>query len=232
MIRINLNGEKKGTPVKAKRKKREQVSELEQNLVLLICILVGIGVFFFIGWKIKSAFEEQRRIRDAKKAEYKTLEKWTQKKLEYDIQKELLTEKINKISQLKERREGPVKLLEDVFNNLPKSIWIDSIIQGYDRRLTNVIERGMDVLKPGQNIGKPNRVRLIGQSRTQDAAGTFANRIQGLDTRYKNVTLNTIIEKEGNAVPVYQFKLFLEMVPGYEKVLKAEQSAADEGGQK
>ena len=231
MIRINLNGEKKGTPAKTKKKKREQSSELEQNILLIFFVMIGIGVFFFIGWKIKTAYQEQLDIKNAKETEYKSLEKWTQKKLEFDIQKELLTEKINKIGQLKERREGPVKLLEDVFNNLPKSLWLESILQGYDQRLVVVIDKGMESIKPGTNIGAPNQVKIVGRSRTQDAAGTFANRIQGLETRYKSVTLNTIVEKTDESVPVYEFKLFLKMVPGYEKVLKAEEQDSQKGGQ-
>ncbi|PIE02528.1 MAG: hypothetical protein CSA81_06860 [Acidobacteria bacterium] len=223
MIRINLNGEKRGAPVKTKRKKRKQKSEVEQNIILILLVLIGIGVFFLIGWKINSDYDEQAAIKAQKQAEYKKLEHWEQKKLELDIQKELLNEKIQKISQLKSRREGPVKLLEDVFNNLPKSIWLKSIVQGYDRRLTDKVDPKGRALTPGRNIGKPNDLMIKGMSKTQDAPTTFANSIQGLDSKYNNVILESIVEEKETSVPVFQFTLFLKLVPGYEKILEAEQ---------
>lgn len=233
MIRINLNGEKKGTPAKAKRKKRENASGLEQNLILLIGAVIGIAMFFGIGWNIKKENARVTKIHNAKKAEYDKLAKWDKIKLEYDIQKELMTEKIRKIGQLKERREGPVKLLEDVFNNLPKSVWLVSITQGYDKRLVSKIAKGMTVLKPGKNIGAPNQLLIIGRSRTQDAASSFANRMEGIETRYKSVTLNTIVEiKDKSSIHSFEFKLFLKMVPGYEKILKAEADKKKSGGRK
>ncbi len=211
MIRINLIAERKASAPKA-AKSAPQYSELQENLVLII--FVAVALVAFLGRRHLLNKEKGRLAADKsrKEAEYKEVEKWKDKQLDYEIQKELLNEKIQKISQLRDRREGPVKLLEDIYNNVPSSIYLTSIEQGYDRRLVTKTAPQAKVFSPGDNVGPPNYYKINGYSKTIDAASTLANRIFSITNRYTDGDLNTVVEetKAGESQGEFLFTIFFK----------------------
>lgn len=195
MIRINLIAERKASAPKA-AKTGQQYSELQENLILIVFAVLAFSVFMVRRHMLNKEVDTLSAEKARKEREYKEVEKWKDKQLDYEIQKELLNEKIAKIGELRDRRQGPVKLLEDVYNNVPSSIYLMSIEQGYDKRLTEKTGPQSKAFMPGKkNIGPPNFYKLTGYSKTIDAASTLANKLFSITSRYSDGELNTVVEE-------------------------------------
>lgn len=210
MIRINLIAERKAAAVKTTKKKPQVASDLQENLILILCILIAVGWLGYQYHNYSSKLNALNTEKQQKDSEYKELAIWKEKQLDYDIRKELLSEKIRKISDLKSRREGPVKLLEDIFNNTPSSVYLESLEQGYDKRLVSPTQKGQKVFSPGNNIGPPNMFKITGYSKTMDAASTMANRLFSLDERYKDGELQRVEINEGEDSSDFRFLIFFK----------------------
>jgi len=223
MIRINLIAERKAAAPKATRKKSQTASELQDNIIILVFAVLAIAVFLGRRHMINSETSQLKRTKAQKDKEYKEVSVWKERQLDYEIQKELLNDKINKISELKDRREGPVKLLEDIYNNVPSSVYLTSIAQGYDGRLVKPPTKGTTVFSPGENIGAPNQFRIKGRTKTIDAAGTLANRIFSIESRYTDGILSTVDEDEKEGQNEFEFAIFF-------KTSKGAEPKTDQGG--
>lgn len=214
MIRINLIAERKAAAAKPGVKKPQLASDLQENIILIIFVIIAAAAFFGRMYVVNDKLKKTRAENTRKKAEYAKLEPYKERQLDYEIQKELLTEKIHKISDLKNMREGPVKLLEDIFNNLPTSIHLVSIEQGYDKRLAVATGKGKKVYSPGSNIGSPQMFKLTGYSKTIDAASTLANRLFSITSRITDGELNNVAIEEKEGLGEYQFTIFFKTKKG------------------
>ena len=191
MIRINLIAEKKpGGSTKVAKKTTGGANELQENLLLIIGVALAIVVVAFMWNQITNSLREEQAYNAKLKAEYAQYSKYQDEKDQLDLEKELLNEKIKKISELKDRREGPVKLLEDVANVLPDSVWLISVSQAYDQTLAQATRSEGKVLSPGKNLGEQDLIQIVGKAKTPDAVTTFANKILQISDRYQNTELN------------------------------------------
>jgi Tfp pilus assembly protein PilN len=204
MIRINLIAEKKSGAAKVAKKDASSPNDIQENILLLGGILIAGAVSFILYQNAQSNLKAANEQRNRLQAEYNDLKKYEQIKEDYEIRKELLNEKIMKISELKDNREGPVKLMEDVANVLPESVWLGGIDQGYSQNLVKPTGKGRQAFKPySTNLGDQNLVRVSGYARTTDAITTFARKILSMDSRYEQTDLNSI-DKLSEGYHVFQ----------------------------
>ena len=211
MIRINLIAEKKTGPVKATKKTAARPpSPLMENLIIVVAFILAFGLGYLLHYQVKTELEKNLAEKAELQAKYDKLKHWEAKRDELLIHKELLNEKIEKISELKDNREGPVKLMEDVANVMPESIWLSSIRQGYAAQLVKPTGKGRKAYKPeGQNIGDVKLIAITGYARTTDAITNFARQIRSLDKRYLQTDLNNYDRKGPNGQ--YEFQLFFKL---------------------
>jgi len=225
MIRINLIAERKAGAPKAVKKTAARESELKDNFILIIGALAAVLVFMGLR---HIAHKEDRAVTAEKvrlEGEWEKVKIWKEKKREYEIQKELLNEKIQKISDLKDRREGPVKLMEDIANVLPESVWLASIRQGYDNDLLKPNAKNRKVQNmPGKAAGKPNEIIVSGFANSAEAITNFANKILSMDSRYRRSSLNDY-EQRGDGPQEYAFNIYFEIRR------KSEASSGDADGE-
>ncbi|CAM2067940.1 PilN domain-containing protein [Sulfidibacter corallicola] len=216
MIRINLIAERKAGAPKTPKKAAKKSSELEENIILIVAIVIALLGGFFWHRHYKNKLQDLKNEQRKLQAEYDKVKIWIEKREEFEIQKELLNEKIQKISSLKDRREGPVKLMEDVHNVLPESVWLSSINQGFDRNLTQATGAGRSSFAPSKGRSLPSSldVKVSGFAKNTDAITNFAKKIQSLDRRYANLDLNQFEkfqkEEEGSG---YSFDLYFKIKP-------------------
>lgn len=210
MIRINLIAERKAGAPKAAKKPTGQTSEIQENLILIISVLLAFFVFMFMRHLVKSELAEKASQHAALEKEWEEVKVWKKKKEDFEIQKELLNEKIERISELKDKRQGPVKLMQDIANMLPESVWLESISQGYDKTLTDPTGKGRARHNMPAPIGKSSLVQLSGYASSQEAITNFANRILSLDKFYQRTDLNKIV-RTGAGPQEYRFSIFFEV---------------------
>lgn len=214
MIRINLIAEKKTSAPKPVKRESKQASDLQENIILLALVGVALLVFFSMRHFTKAELNATRNEEQRLKRDYEqNWAHWKEKKLDYEIQKELLNEKIQKISELRNRRQGPVKLMEDVINTMPESVWLESVTQGFNKELTigKGSERKADT--PSKNLSDPRMVRVTGFAKTADSITNFADRLYRLDDRYQKVDLSVLrrMEAEGTGDKQFRFEIYFEI---------------------
>jgi len=230
MIRINLIAEKKAGAPKVAKKSSRQPTWVQDNVILIVAGLIAIGLAAYLFHTVKKELEAKVQEKAELQKTYNSLKIWETKKEEFEIRRQLLIEKIQKISDLKENRDGPVKLMEDVANVLPESVWLASIAQGYDSNLVKPSRKGGKAAKPGsKNIGSSRLIRIRGFARTTDAITNLARAFIKLDERYKKTDLNNY-EEVNDASGQFEFELFfeLEKVPG--ESADAEKNKKDKKG--
>ncbi len=211
MIRINLIAERKAGAPKAVKKSSGQASEIQENLILILLSLAAIGLVAFLWTSAQSELRAKQEEKTKLQAQYDKLKDWPKKKEEYELQKQLLNEKIKRISELKDLREGPVKLLEDVYNIRPESVWLESITQGYEKSDLLATAAGRHDPGLGSPVGNSNLVRIIGYASSQEAITQFANQFMTMDTRYKKTDLNRISRVQTPDTLLYKFTLWFEV---------------------
>ena len=216
MIRINLIAERKAGATKAPKKQSAAPSELQENIILIIFAAVAFGVAFLMWNKVTGEYNEIQARNQQLNREYKELEKYQAQKDEYDIRKFLLNQKIQKISELKDQREGPVKLMEDLANALPDSAWLESVWQGYDRKLVQAaISQGSAISPESSRLGDPSMVQVVGWAKTADSITNFADRILNLDSRYYETNLTSYTRKTNSeGRKQISFEIFFKVKKG------------------
>ena len=222
MIRINLIAEKKASTPKAAKKVASggggQGSELQENIILIVMVLLAGLTFYFLNKSVKDELAQARQTGKRLDKEYNKLKKWEEKQLDYEVKKELLNEKIKKISSLKDTRQGPSKVMEDIANVLPDSVWLESVTQGYDKKLVAGGRHGGTFKPTGRNLSDPSLIRVTGKAKTTEAITNFAERIIKMDKRYTNVELSNL-DREGKGgrkadegPKEYTFELFFTIM--------------------
>lgn len=115
MIRINL------LPVRAKKKRNTSIYQLvAMTGGILLSVLVAVTVHF----AYQNTLEEQaKKIADAD-AEVKRLEKIIGEVKELDTQKQRLLNQLAVIDRLEKGKRGPVRVLDEMSNAIPKRVWL------------------------------------------------------------------------------------------------------------
>jgi len=119
MIKINLLGEQ-----------RDRSASYLVHAVGLICL-----VFIFLvasAWTsahLVSTKGEIEFARSTKDSQLAKLKQKTQKVEDLEKKKKLLGEKLEVIAQLKLKKQGPVKILDQIASRIPEKAWLTGIVQ-------------------------------------------------------------------------------------------------------
>jgi Tfp pilus assembly protein PilN len=129
MIKINLATERKQVKAKTRTAAVRSTGNLSpvQSLALLAIMLIGVAVAAGWWWTLSRDLAEWRgKIEDAEK-ELTRLAEVRKKGDQFETQKKLLSRKIDLITQLKKQQAVPVHILDQVSENLPEFLWLDSM---------------------------------------------------------------------------------------------------------
>lgn len=136
MIQINLLSGREGAPKKVPKESTAVTSfsaiEGESNAIMIVAAivfivgLVGVGVWGYMLHSRKAALTQTLR---RKKQELKTYQGLIEQEKRFRAQKELLERKEQTIVQLKDKQSKPMKLLEEIYNRCPDTVWFESIVQ-------------------------------------------------------------------------------------------------------
>ncbi len=102
-------------------------SEQLMQIGSAIAFLLGLAILVVWGFMAYSNMSRAEKIRNQKMAEKRKYENLIkeQKALEKDL--EMLKKKTDLINSLKAQQSIPVKILEELFNRCPDSVWFESI---------------------------------------------------------------------------------------------------------
>jgi type IV pilus assembly protein PilN len=117
MIRINL------LPVRAKKKRNTSIYQLvAMSGATVLTLLIAVTVHFYFDGVVK---DQEKKIADAA-AEIKRLEKIIGEVKELDSQKQRLLNQLAVIDKLEKGKRGPVHVLDELSNAIPKRVWLNS----------------------------------------------------------------------------------------------------------
>lgn len=136
MIQINLLSGREGSPKKVPKESTAVTSfsaiEGESNAIMVVAAivfivgLVGVGVW---GYMLHSQKEALAQDLSRKKQELKTYQGLIEQHKRFKARKEMLEKKERTIIQLKDRQSKPMKLLEEIYNRCPDTVWFENIKQ-------------------------------------------------------------------------------------------------------
>ena len=120
MIRINL------LPIRQTRKR-----ETVQQQLLAFAGVIILSVFACVAWYSWASNEADKRHETikAKKQELSQLDKIIGEVNEFTTKKKELEEKLAVIQQLKKGKTGPVRALDDLATEIPKRVWLTSMVE-------------------------------------------------------------------------------------------------------
>lgn len=136
MIQINLLSGREGSPKKVPKESTAVTSfsaiEGESNAIMVVAAivfivgLVGVGIWGYMLYSRKQALTTEL---SRKKQELKTYQGLIEQAKRFKARKEMLELKEQTIVQLKDRQSKPMKLLEEIYNRCPDTVWFESIEQ-------------------------------------------------------------------------------------------------------
>ncbi len=103
--------------------KSEQLIQIGAAIVFIVGLVI-LGIWMFSAYSAKAKAKKLLARKRAEQRKYQNLIN-EQKKLEKEL--ELLKRKTELINSLKARQSIPVKILEELFNRCPDSVWFESI---------------------------------------------------------------------------------------------------------
>ena len=129
MIQINLIAEKKkqtrsrATPALKVDGGGNSGQQVLLAGILLVCIAIAGGWWYTLDGKVK----DWRDKHQAADAEIERLQGVLKKADRYEREKELLSQKIDLVTNLKKQQAVPVQILDAVSRNLPSFLWLESM---------------------------------------------------------------------------------------------------------
>ena len=121
MIRINL------LPVRRKKKRNTSLAELAaMAVIVVVASLAGLGTHVYYQSQIEA--QEAKIAENAE--EQKRLEKIIGEVKELEKQKAKLASQLAVIEKLEKGKRGPVRVLDELSNAIPKRVWIISFKEG------------------------------------------------------------------------------------------------------
>ncbi len=167
MIRINLIGTEK----KKKGKKiASDANLLELVVIILLVSLGGVGLYIWNSIEEDKLSYAKNKVNEEKRA-IKGLAQAQQRFKEYEKKKKNLMTQLKVIDELRLKKQGPVRVLDEISMRIPKQVWLRS-------------------------IRHRKRVLLIkGVAETNEAVAIFFKSLQ--DSPYfKSVELQQIVRRE------------------------------------
>jgi type IV pilus assembly protein PilN len=175
MIRINLLPEGRK---KRKKKKPFPVIIILGVVITLISIIVSGGYTYYLLNKI----DELNNEREIKKKEVAKLQEQVKEVEKYEKENQLVIEKTKIIEQLKKNQTGPVRILDELSQRLPKGVWFTSLDD------------------------KSGSMSLRGNSFSTGSLVTFVQNLKASEF-IKDVNLLHSKQKTINNVTVYEFNI-------------------------
>jgi type IV pilus assembly protein PilN len=127
MIKINLVAGKKPT-VKAPQAAGPKLEfGGSRNLLLVGMLLLGVAVAGGWWWSLNGQRASLKQRHAEADRELERLVEVRAKADEYKKKKDTLVRKIDLITELKKKQEGPVHILDQISRNLPDFVWLDSM---------------------------------------------------------------------------------------------------------
>jgi len=127
MIKINLVAGKKPTAKTAQAAGPKLELGGARNLLLVGMLLVGVAVAGGWWWSLNGARVELKQRHVEADRELERLVEVREKAEQYKQQKDTLVRKIDLITTLKKKQEGPVHILDQISRSLPDFVWLDSM---------------------------------------------------------------------------------------------------------
>ena len=129
MIKINLLAEKKKAPRSSAKTAAVQFDGggSGRNMLLMGVLMVGLAAAGGWWWTLDRSISDWQVKNQEADAELTRLEAAIKKSEEYEQQKELLSRKINLITNLKKQQDVPVHILDQISRNLPDFLWLESM---------------------------------------------------------------------------------------------------------
>jgi len=137
MIRINL------LPVRAKKKRNTSIYQL---VAMSGVLMVSLVTAFTVHTIFQNRVEEREAKVAANEAEIKRLQTIIGEVNELDKQKNRLLNQLAVIDKLEKGKRGPVRVLDELSNSIPKRVWITSFReQGGTLSLTGAAVDNADI---------------------------------------------------------------------------------------
>lgn len=127
MIKINLVAGKRPTPKAAPTAGPKLELGGARNLLLVGLLLIGTAVAGGWWWSLSGARSDLKQRHAEADRELERLAEVRAKADEYKKKKDTLVRKIDLITTLKKKQEGPVHILDQISRNLPDFVWLDSM---------------------------------------------------------------------------------------------------------
>jgi len=127
MIKINLVAGKKPTAKTTQAAGPKLELGGARNLLLVGMLLLGAAVAGGWWWSLSGARAELKQRHVEADRELERLVEVREKAEQYKQKKDTLVRKIDLITTLKKKQEGPVHILDQISRNLPEFVWLDSM---------------------------------------------------------------------------------------------------------
>jgi Tfp pilus assembly protein PilN len=129
MIKINLLAERKPAKAKSAGTPGLPIEGLGGGRQYVLVVLLLLGVLLAGGWwwKLSGEVADWRARIEESDRELKRLEDVIKKGEQFEKKKELLSRKIDLITDLKKQQAVPVHILDKVSRNLPDFLWLDQM---------------------------------------------------------------------------------------------------------
>ena len=137
MIKINLVAGKKPTAKTPQAAGPKLELGGARNLMLVGMLLLGVAVAGGWWWSLSGARADLKQRHVEADRELERLVEVRAKAEEYKKKKDTLVRKIDLITELKKKQEGPVHILDQISKNLPDFVWLESM--GVNNGQINVV---------------------------------------------------------------------------------------------
>jgi type IV pilus assembly protein PilN len=169
MIRINLISTEK-----TRKKVKSDTSVVELAVILLLIGIGGVGIFFWYS-TVQDRIDNAKRLVNKEKQAIQQLPDAIKQFDEYKKKRALLEQQLGVIEKLKNSKQGPVRVLDEISMRIPKQVWLTSV-QQRDAKLV-----------------------ISGEAETNEAVAIFFKRLQ--DSPYfKEVELQHIVRMEKSGI--------------------------------
>lgn len=175
MIKINL--------LTTKRKAPRKVTELQQQMVLsvLILVLVGMGIGYY--WnRLNARIDELKKEKATAEARLQEQNNMLKEVKTVEAERKRVFDKIQIIEQLKRNQRGPVRLLDELSKALPTGV-----------NLTSLGEKNLNVNISGDGFSNNAIVRYVDNLK----ASPFLSGVYLLETRKAQLA----------GVEIYKYKM-------------------------
>lgn len=168
MIRINLIGTEKRQ--RKGKKIKSDVNILEIVVIGLLIALGGVGLYIWYSIEQDKIEYAKQKVNDEKRA-IKNLAQAEKQFKEFQDRKKELESQLKVIEELRQKKQGPVRVLDEISIRIPKQVWLKGVTQ----RSTALV--------------------IQGEAETNEAVAKFFQSLQ--DSPYfRSVELQQIVRQE------------------------------------